>query len=143
MARGRRGDPMPPCTVRAEMNSIGVQATAQGVRLAELAGSGGVLRVVRLETIAPGAAAASPGANGSRRATVPCFASLPPAEVLTRVWTLPVVSPSKLRPLVGHRLEADLPIPLEQLEWDCRAALAGQGGESSVLAQAVRRERVV
>jgi hypothetical protein len=53
----------------------------------------------------------------------------------------PPVAPFKLRALVSHRLEADLPIPLEQLEWDCRAART-DSAEARVLAQAVRRERL-
>jgi hypothetical protein len=124
------------------MKGIGVHTTAQALRVAELARSGGAVRIVRLQTLAPAAAPGGAGNNGARRPSVPCYASLSPVEVLTRVWTLPVVAPAKLRPMVGHRLEADLPIPLEQLEWGCRAAQGTSGHEAGVLAQAVRRDRL-
>ncbi len=123
------------------MQATGVHTTGQVIRVALVAAEGDSLRVERLQTLGAGSPPDSASSRGNQNGSA-CFSSLPAVEVLTRVWTLPAVAPSKLRALVSHRLEADLPIALDQLEWDCRAGLAPKAGEASVLAQAVRRDRL-
>ena len=60
------------------------------------------------------------------------------------MWPMPVADDPRLRQMVAHRLEADLPIPLEQLAWGYRAVAPVAPGLPglTVLAQAARRERV-
>lgn len=72
------------------------------------------------------------------------FASLPAPDVMSRWWSMPDTDDVKLRQMVSHRLEADLPLPIDQLTWECRkldgAPTAQQG--RWVLTQAAPRERV-
>ncbi len=67
--------------------------------------------------------------------------ALAAAHVMTRMLTLPPANETATRQMVAHRLEADLPLPVEQLHWGHRR-LNTSGGESEVLAQAARRDRV-
>ncbi len=90
-------------------------------------------------TVGPSATAAHPVTNGAV-----CVATMPAADVMTRLWSMPAADGARLRQMVAHRLEADLPIPLEQLAWGCRAGTpAGAGPPGlTVMAQAARSDRV-
>jgi hypothetical protein len=63
---------------------------------------------------------------------------------MSRCWRFPDADDVKFRQMVAHRLEADLPVPIDQLTWGYR-----KGGRSSspderrrVLAQAARTRQV-
>lgn len=122
---------------------IGVHVAGGMLRRAELASQGG-RNVVRSLTAIPFVASAGgasggvqPPANGTR-----FVAAMPAVDVMSRCWPLPRVNDHKLRQLVAHQLEADLPVPLEDITWGYRRSASPQAGECTVLAQAVRSERV-
>ncbi len=129
------------------MSVIGLHVFGETLRVAEVERSGEQVRVVRMQALTlPAASAASPATKGmSRRnngdARPECIAALPPQDVLTRTWSLPQVDGPRARLLVGHRLEADLPISMEQLVWSFRSASKQSDGQRLVLAQAARRDR--
>ena len=58
------------------------------------------------------------------------------ADVMSRCWALPRAGENKLRQMVTHQLEADLPVPLEEMTWGYRRAAGASDGECVVLAQA-------
>ncbi len=118
-------------------SGIGLHASGETLRLAEVVRSGDQLRVTKLQVVTDSLPPASAPLNGDTRI---CVASLPSRDVLTRAWLLPDAEGSRLRAITKHRLEADLPIPLEQLVWAIRC---GQliSGQRLVLAQAARKVR--
>jgi hypothetical protein len=71
-------------------------------------------------------------------------ASVPWADVLTRYWTFPGVEREQLLNLVNHQLEAEMPIPIEELTWGFRQMRASISGKTSwnVSAQAMRTKRL-
>ncbi|GMU23579.1 MAG: hypothetical protein AMXMBFR13_36570 [Phycisphaerae bacterium] len=135
----------------ADASVIGLHVHGRELRRAELVRSGSLIEIVRLESLAlsAGAAGTSSGgspalpANGTRNGSHRLIASLPAIDVMSRCWSLPGVDESKLRQMVAHRLEADLPVPLDQLEWGYRRGAAG-GAEQvlAIMAQAARSERI-
>lgn len=127
---------------------IGVHVCGGTLRRAELTRRGERIEVVRLSSMAapaPREAAPAgrpsdiPSANGSR-----WVAALPASEVMTRCWPLPNTADARLRQLVAHRLEADLPVPMAELTWGYRRGAGPKGGDGNctVLAQAARSERI-
>lgn len=124
------------------VKSIGVECRGGVLRIAEAVREPvGPTRIVRVESrpMPEGAAGAppEPRRNGNGTSVV---AAQPAADVLSRTWKLPAAPADRLRAIVANRLEADLPMPLEQLAWGFRSAASG-GRELMVLAQAARRER--
>ena len=61
---------------------------------------------------------AAPGPTASDPTTI--IASMPGPDVMTRCWTLPHTDATRFRQMVAHRLEADLPVPMEELVWGYR-----------------------
>ncbi len=141
--------------------AIGIHVSGTTARRAELRQAGDRIQVVRLDRLTlaaasespPAAASPAPGtpATGGRRnghgqagdhATA--VACAPAPDVMTRWWSLPDVDDVKLRQVVAHRLEADLPLPMDRLTWSCRK-LPGVAADRQgrwVLAQAAPRDRV-
>jgi hypothetical protein len=71
------------------------------------------------------------------------IACLPSYAVISRHWRFPRTDAQTLRKMVAHRLEADLPLPLAQITWDCRCSpRAGSDGLFGVLIQAARTDQV-
>jgi len=64
------------------------------------------------------------------------------ADVITRCFSMPRADAERIRQMVGHRLEADLPIPLADVVWGCRSETGQANGLATVLAQAARTARV-
>ena len=48
------------------------------------------------------------------------LASMPISDVMTRCWPFPDADNRTLRQMVAHRLEAELPVPIDQLAWAYR-----------------------
>ena len=97
-------------------------------------GSGATLCGITSET-APGQTATDPTTT---------VASMPGPDVMTRCWSLPKTDATRFSQMVAHRLEADLPVPMEELVWGCRSGEPDPSGGSTthVLAQAARRDKV-
>lgn len=140
--------------------ALGLHTCAGELRRAKLRRSAGRIEVLSLDRQpmelssgpqATGGSADNSSLSGSPVATAAvmtngavCVATMPSADVMTRLWSMPAADGSRLRQMVAHRLEADLPIPLEQLAWGCRAGKLPESGPPglTVMAQAARNERV-
>ncbi len=135
------------------------------MRRAELRRSGRYTRVVTTEQPLPedrpvdvpsGSASTAPAQSDSSR----IIASMPLSDTMSRCWRFPDADEDKFRQMVGHRLEAELPVPIDELTWGYRMgprrALAetpaspeqgprddgGAGGRRQVFAQAARSEQI-
>ncbi len=70
-------------------------------------------------------------------------ASLPAHAVTGRYWTFPKAADPTLRQMVAHRLEAESPVPIDQLAWALRKGhRPGADGSVPVFLQAARLEQV-
>lgn len=135
----------------AESTVTGLHVTATIMRQAKVRRTGDRIEIIELTSMpsprpATGngsTASPDPGAAHAMNSTI-TIASLPAADVMTRCWSMPPADESRFQQMVRHRLDADLPVPIDQLVWDCRRGGDGVTGEgaSSVLAQAARSERV-
>ena len=131
----------------ADGHAIGIQMCGEQWHEAELRRAGGRLEVLRLtHRDAPGDS--SPPTTGdppvSTNSTV-LVASIAGRDVMSRCWTLPVKDDDRTRQMVALRLEADLPVAMNDLTWGFRRLGAVSGGasaQSDVLVQAARTERV-
>lgn len=137
--------------------SMGLHLVGTSVRRAHLRRTGGRFEVLGLDEVAIPATAPSgettvsadhvPGGNG-RNLTDDALgiAAMPAHDVISRTWMLPATGPARLSQIVAHRIEADIPIPPEELAWGYRAAEAqeavGVDRTLSVRVQAVRRDRL-
>ncbi len=76
--------------------------------------------------------------------TTRCIAAMPTSEVMSRCWTFPDADEGKLRRMVAHRVEADLPVPIDQLRWGYRKGAVRSWGDTrrQVFVQGVRSEQV-
>ncbi len=126
---------------------MGIHLCGAVLRRAELRRVGSRVEIVTVEqllpeqrTAAPPDAVADSTENGAPRR----IASLPTSEVLSRCWSLPDAEGGKFRQMVAHRLEADLPIPMDQLIWGYRAGgrRSSADGRRQVFAQAARTEPI-
>ncbi len=72
------------------------------------------------------------------------LAALPAAEVLTRSWSFPDADEHAFRQMVALRLEADLPVSLDDVAWGYRRGAVENTPEAQrpVFAQAARTETV-
>jgi len=131
-----------------ETTVTGIHVCGTTLRLAEIRCAGRRIEALHLEETphdaysrtAPPTAPA--GASSSTEPTVR-IASMPPADVMTRYWTLPKSDDAQLEQIVLHRLEADLPLPIDQLIWSYRRQGQSSSGKvTRVLAQAARADRV-
>src|SRR5687767_12844161 len=104
-------------------SAIGIHPSGDTLRIVEIVRSGEQLHVTQMQRLAidnPNAAFSFAPTNSQADAQPACIASLPARDVLTRVWLLPNTDASRLQAMAKHRLEADLPIPIEQLVWAIR-----------------------
>lgn len=115
----------------------------------KLRGSPRWMQIIRMDThdfslSGQAPATTSPGGGANGQAHESRIAAIPSAEVMTRCWSLPDTEERRFRQMVGHRLEADLPIALADLQWDFRSVADGSGPRTGrrVFAQAARRGRI-
>ncbi len=90
-------------------------------------------------------ATASPATAGTdAKDAIIRIAAVPGTDVMARYWSFPKTDAARLRQMVAHRLEADLPVPIDQLVWGHRCNGEFSQDESSVhvLAQATRSDRL-
>jgi len=133
----------------SEQQAVGIQLSGAQVRRAELRRAGSRIEIVHLDERTATPTDASPpaaSANTAEANSVLRVAGLAGADVMTRCWKLPAARGPALQQVVAHRLEADLPIPMDQLTWACRplnadGALSGQTAQD-VIVQAARTERL-
>lgn len=59
----------------------------------------------------------APAASAARTLKIAC---LPAHWVISRCWDLPKADDQTLRRMIALRLEADLPLPIDKVAWDCR-----------------------
>lgn len=129
----------------ADSMIVGIHVAGGVLRRADVVRLGGRVEVRSLTAVPfptgsadrPGVERDWPAVNGSR-----LVASMPAADVMSRCWPLPRAGENKLRQMVMHQLEADLPVPMEEITWGYRRAAGAGDGECVVLAQAVRSERI-
>lgn len=132
----------------ADLTVIGIHVSGGTLRRAELLRRDGQIEVLRLEAMpfTPGTGGAARVVSGRAEGGSPngarLVAAVPAGDVMSRCWPLPPLDAQKLRQLVAHQLEADLPVPMDQITWGYRQAAGENGGKRAVLAQAVRSERV-
>jgi len=141
------------------MNSeVATGAYVQGgtLRLARVRAEGSRLRVTLSErSVAAAGSSETVSVNGATRGA-PTVGVLACNDVLSRCWEVPAAGREQVRQIAAYRLEAEMPLPLEQLSWDVRVGAgaeepgaAWQVGDSTpanahlpILVQAARRERV-
>ncbi|HEX2922533.1 MAG TPA: PilN domain-containing protein [Chloroflexota bacterium] len=75
--------------------------------------------------------------NGALR-----LACLPAPTVISRCWEFPKADEQTIRQMVANRLEAEIPVPVDKLAWDCRCHRQTSNGTASVLVQAARADLV-
>jgi hypothetical protein len=67
-----------------------------------------------------GTSACTGGQAASGTQATVCIAALPASDVMSRSWRFPDTDDVKFQQMVAHRLEADLPVPIDQLTWGYR-----------------------
>lgn len=73
----------------------------------------------------------------------PRVASLPAHAVMGRLWSFPKADDRTMRQMIAHRLEAESPVPIDQLVWAYRRGPhRGADGSLAVFVQASRCEQV-
>ena len=129
---------------------VGLHVSSGGLRRAALRRTGACWEVAtaiepRPETREPVLSPTALLAGSENGDPTHYVAALPLSDVLSRFWTFPDADDARFRQMVVHRLEAELPVPLEQLTWGCRRGDAQSAPESrhQVLAQAARTEQVM
>ncbi len=124
-----------------EKTAIGIHRVGRELRMAEIRSAGRKVTILRLDrrevTTAP-----PPLAKGSADSVT--ISAVPTSDILTRFWTLPHAGKNQFQSILTHRLEADLPLPVEELTWGHRVA---EGARSShegdyILVQAVKSSQV-
>lgn len=133
----------------SEPTTVGIHLCGSVLRRAELRRSGPQTVVVTAELpLAEDEPAGVPldsvsAASAEVNAAV-CVAAMPAGEVLSRCWSFPDADEGTFRQMVAHRLQADLPVPIEELTWGYRrgAARASPDPQRQVFAQAARTKLV-
>lgn len=121
--------------------AIGISMTGKTLCRVELVRSGAQLRLVSLQTssLLGGSAGANPVADVDART----IAAIPGVDAMTRCWVLPDGERSRLRQMLANRLEAESPVPVEELAWSYRVGESVNGsGTRPVLVQAARNSRI-
>ncbi len=128
--------------------AIGIHLAGKVLHRAELIRDGARLRLVHLETIplslesaAPvGKTLAQPARSGEETRVL---AALPSLDAMTRCWTLPDNERERMQQILANRLEAESPVPIEELTWSYRLGDGLNGsGTRPVLVQAARNLRI-
>jgi hypothetical protein len=124
----------------SEQTATGVHLSQHERREAELRISDGKIEIVRCEVRERDASFQSPAGDG--RSDV--IASMPGVDVFHRCWVFPGVEAGLLEGMLLNRLEADLPVPVEELTWGYRKTKVIEAGKESwrVCVQAARSKRV-
>ncbi|MBI4580677.1 MAG: hypothetical protein HY718_13295 [Planctomycetes bacterium] len=129
--------------------AIGVHISGRTLRRVEVERSGSGLRLRRAESL-PLAAASGTTASmaglprgAADRPDERIVAALPALDVMTRCWTFPEGGEARVRQMVANRLEAESPVPVEELTWAYRLGPRLNGrADRSVLVQAARNNRI-
>jgi len=135
------------------MKTMGIYLSESDLFQAELRRSGRFVEIVRLDReslprhqtdATRDAGQYEHGANDDREIPVKRIAALPSRDVISRNWSFPDTDITKFGQMVAHRLEASLPLPIEQLAWGYRKGsfVLSENGNVSVLAQAAKRDRI-
>ena len=104
---------------------VGIHIMGDVIRRAELRRSGRYTRIETFEHRLPedmppdvpaGPVSTAPTLGEATRT----IASLPTSDTMSRCWTFPDVDGAKIKQMVAHRLEADLPVPIDELAWGYR-----------------------
>jgi hypothetical protein len=113
----------------------GLQLVGSSLRIATATRVGGNTRVTTREAELT---AATTARNGN---DAPYHTALPTNVVLSRSWQMPETNDQQLRQMVQLRLEADLPLPLDEFRWNYQTSQAADG-HVTVRAHAVRRSQL-
>ncbi|MHC4796037.1 MAG: hypothetical protein ACYTF1_05280 [Planctomycetota bacterium] len=129
------------------MKVMGLYLSESDLVRAELQRSGRLVKIIRLDRkpLQPQQEDASQDVyKHDGDIPVKQIASLPGRDVMTRYWSFPDTDVTRFGQMVAHRLEATLPLPVEQLTWGYRRGrrISSENGNVSVLAQAAKRERI-
>ncbi len=113
---------------------IGISIQKNEWRIAEVESSGGEMRFRRAWI-------------DSLQASEPdsfYIAMVPGSDVITRYWSFPAVAEDDLHNLVANRLEADLPIAVNEVTWGYRKIKTNENGKNEwqIFLQAVRNRRI-
>jgi len=144
-----------------ESSVVGIHVCGAEVRRAESRRSGRKMEILGLERqrhesqnshsadapngqVDAGPGLPSKGTEGNGPDTDPRLytVSLPASDVMSRCWTFPAADEARIKQMAAHRLEADLPLPIDQLVWDWRKVGSSGKDRVDVLAQAAKAERV-
>lgn len=72
----------------------------------------------------------------------PVLVSIPGNQTFFRPFSLPAVAPSRLREIVQFEARQQIPFGINEVLWDYKVLVPGEGGETRVGIVAVRRELV-
>jgi hypothetical protein len=125
-----------------EKTATGIHRVGRELRVAEIRSTGQKVEILRLDRreLNPTPPPLTKGAADSVT-----LASIPASDILTRFWTLPHADKSQFHSILTHRLEADFPIPVEELTWSHRVAEGARASHEGdlLLVQAVKTTQVV
>ncbi len=102
----------------------GIHLCGTVMRRAALRRSARHTTVATSEETLPETSPTGPGVNpvavGAEQDDSTTIASIPASSTMSRCWTFPEADDARFRQMVAHRLEADLPVSIEELSWDYR-----------------------
>lgn len=128
------------------VNAIGIHIDGKMLRRVQAVRRGAAVYMQRLDSQPlPAADRTAHSGIPARPATasVKVIAALSGADVMTRYWTMPAGDAHKLRQIVANRLEAESPLPIEELAWAYRVGPLSVGQPSRpVLVQAARNTSI-
>jgi hypothetical protein len=124
-----------------EKTATGIHRVGRELRVAEIRSTGRKITILRLDRRELSSAPLPPAKGSADSVTI---ASVPASDVLTRFWTLPHAGKNQFQSILTHRLEADLPIPVEELTWGHRTAEDSRSSHEGdpILVQAVKSSQV-
>lgn len=124
------------------ITAVGLQLAGAQWRRVTLSRTGDIVRAEL--RVSGGSGVPGLQTSGAGGAAPRIVAALPANAVMSRCWQFPATDDAKLRKIIGLRLDADLPIPLDTLTWGYRRTNHRAPGDEGVgvLVQAARSERV-
>ncbi|MFA5864576.1 MAG: PilN domain-containing protein [Phycisphaerae bacterium] len=130
-----------------EKTAIGIHCYRNELRRAKLRISGLNVELVRTE-----AGVLQPASSVPRVSSPPfdpigmttTIVSMPGSDIFSRCWVLPQAADDDFRLIITHRLEAEMPVPLDQLTWGYRKSHCAASGEKNclVFVQAAKSQRI-
>lgn len=120
---------------------IGMHICGSVVRRACLRRSGRRIEIVRLDE-QPLGVSGGPSPEASHLNSARIVASLPGSDVISRCWQFPDADDTKVKQMIFHKLEADMPIPVDKLVWGYRKLSGSSKHGRDVFVQAARAEQV-